>query len=106
MQSNVCVCALTTLQSTTLNQMRGKYFILNFASNFQMLLQSLVVHGGCGFTPHPIIICLEEQAARFKICLGYAGSDFQKCMRDKKAVIMATKGKEKRRRRLQEVLGI
>ncbi len=62
-------------------QMRAKYFVLNCGSNYHGLLRVLITHGGCGFTSHPTIICMNDQVNRFKICPG--GKEYDKCMSEK-----------------------
>jgi hypothetical protein len=49
-------------------QMRGKYFILNCKSNFHKILRDLVVEGGRAFIPSPVVICMNEQKGKFRIC--------------------------------------
>lgn len=64
--------------------MRAKYFILNCRSNFHILLRTLVVDGGCGFTPRPIIICMNDQIDRLRICDGFGDhTEYDKCMESK-----------------------
>lgn len=49
-------------------QMRGRYYILNCGSNFHMVLRTLVKYGGCGFVVNPVVYCLNEQYADYKLC--------------------------------------
>jgi hypothetical protein len=63
-------------------QMRGKYFILNCKSNFHKVLRDLVVEGGRAFVNSPVIICMNEQSGKFRIC-GKFGSVDRRCLRQK-----------------------
>jgi hypothetical protein len=49
-------------------QMRGRYYILNCRSNFHLILKMLVKHGGCSYSRSPIVYCLTEQYADYKMC--------------------------------------
>jgi hypothetical protein len=49
-------------------QMRGKYFISNCKSNFHKILRDLVVEGGRAFMPSPVVICMDEERGKFRIC--------------------------------------
>lgn len=65
--------------------MRANYFILNCESNYHKLLKTLVVDGGCGFTSRPVIVCMNDQGTRFRICSVWDTEGFKKCMRRKEA---------------------
>ena len=41
--------------------LRGKYFLLNCASNFHALIKVLVDEAGCSLMPRPMTVCLNEQ---------------------------------------------
>jgi len=47
---------LSTLHLT----LRGKYFLLNCASNYHALIKLLVDEAGCSLMPDPITICLNQ----------------------------------------------
>jgi hypothetical protein len=64
-------------------QLRGKYYVLNCASNFHSVLRTLVKHGGCSFT-QPIVYCLNDQHGEFKLC---SSGNFDTCSKDKKEQI-------------------
>lgn len=64
-------------------QMQANYFILNCESNYHKLLRTLVVEGGCGFTPSPVIVCMNDQGTRFRICSVWNQEGFEECMRQK-----------------------
>lgn len=49
-------------------QMRGRYHILNCASNFHLMLKMLVKYGGCSYCRNPVVYCLNEQYADYKLC--------------------------------------
>jgi hypothetical protein len=52
-------------------QLRGRYFLLNCASNFHRVLAHLVKGGGCSLARRPVVLCLDEQFGEYGICQNY-----------------------------------
>jgi hypothetical protein len=82
--------------------MRGKYYVLNCGSNYHGMIRQLVGEGGCGFVPRPIIICMNAQADRFRICPGWNEDEYNDCM-DAKLPEPEREVKKQERKRKKEL---
>lgn len=64
-----------SFMSTLHLQMRGKYLVLNCASNYQMILRHLVEYGDCGVYRSPIVICMDDQYGKFNLCHSFSNQE-------------------------------
>jgi hypothetical protein len=55
---------------------------LNCKSNFHKVIRDLVVEGGRAFMPSPVVICMDEQRGKFRICGKYTkeGDADEECL--------------------------
>mmetsp|Transcript_29999 Transcript_29999/g.82308 ORF Transcript_29999/g.82308 Transcript_29999/m.82308 type:complete len:472 (+) Transcript_29999:56-1471(+) len=59
----------TLISITSLHlQLRGKYYILNGNSHWHQLIGRLVSEGGCQFVTDPMVVWLDQQDNKFRLC--------------------------------------